>query len=124
MIRAGIFLLILFISSQLMAQMRIGTLMGDLQFQITPPKNVKRYYIYWYPFSSYMVKHLKSNRILHKRLDFNNGREIKITDYFENKIGSIEQNFYKNALMVRKIISYPSMAKPEVYYYKYGKEGG
>ncbi len=118
-LKVAITVIILFISHSLIAQIRIGSLLGDLEFKITPSKNVKRYYIYWHPFSSYMKKHLKSKRVLYRKVEMDKGREIKVTDYFENKVNSEELNIYKNTLLVKKVISYGDLKTTETYYYNY-----
>ena len=118
-LKVSISVIISFISYSLNGQIRIGIILGDLEFKITPSKNVKCYYIYWHPFSSYMKKHLKSSRVLDRKVDMDKGREIKVSDYFENQVGSVERNFYKDTLLVKKVISNGDIENTETYYYNY-----
>ena len=96
----------------------------EWEFAIKPPNSITSYSIYWYPSAKYWLERLKSEKVIVKKVLLDEGREKEIIEYFEGKVVSSQQNFYKDTFLSKSSIKYTGTKGKKTFYYSYDAVSG
>jgi len=85
-------LIVLFISLHPLAQVVVWS---DENFVVPIQKDVHSYFVYWYPSSPFMQDQYKSEKMLIKKVEVENGREKKMSEFVDKKVSRVTEYLYK-----------------------------